>query len=128
MKSKKIKGQKRRFGIAGIVNVLITNAVLQALLASNVANIALATLVSQATNTILGYSIYGQFVFSAKGLKRRKSMVRYLILMIGMWLLNTAGIGLGSAMSFSKNAAAIFMVPCLAVLSFIAQKSWVFRK
>ena len=128
MEPKKAKGQKRRFGIAGIINVLITNAVLQALLASNAMSIALATLFSQATNTILGYAIYGKLVFGAKGLRQIKPVIRYLLLMIGMWLLNTAGIQLGSAISLSKNTAAIFMVPCLAVLSFATQKSWVFRK
>ena len=128
MEPKKTKGQKRRFGIAGIINVFVTNAVLQALLASNAMSIAVATLFSQATNTILGYAIYGKLVFGAKGLRQRKPVTKYLFLMIGMWLLNTAGIELGSAMSVSKNTAAIFMAPCLAVLSFAAQKSWVFRR
>ena len=128
MESNKPKGQKRRFGIAGIINVLITNAALQALLASNLANVAVATLISQSINTILGYAIYGKLVFGAKGLRQKKPVIRYSLLMIGMWLLNTTGIELGSVMSLSKNAAAIFMIPFLAVLSYLGQKHWVFRK
>ena len=128
MESNKRRGQKRRFGVAGIINVLITNAALQSLLASNLASIAVATLISQSINTILGYAIYGKLVFGAKGLRERVPIIRYGLLMIAMWLLNATGIELGAAVSLSKNAAAIVMVPCLAVLSYIAQKYWVFRK
>ena len=128
MVKNKPKGQKRRFGIAGIINVLITNAALQALLASNFTSIAVATLISQSINTILGYAIYGKLVFGAKGLRQRKPVIRYGLLMIAMWLLNATGIELGSALSLSKNIAAISMIPCLAVLSYQLQKHWVFRK
>ena len=128
MESNKPRGQKRRFGVAGIINVILTNAALQALLASNLANVAVATLISQSINTILGYIIYGKLVFGAKGLRQREPVIRYGLLMIAMWLLNTIGIELGSVLSLSKNAAAIVMVPCLAVLSYSAQKYWVFRK
>lgn len=128
MESNKPKGQKRRFGVAGIINVLITNAALQALLASNLASVAVATLISQSINTILGYAIYGKLVFGAKGLRGKEPVIRYGVLMIAMWLLNAVGIELGTALSLSKNSAAILMVPYLAVLSYIAQKYWVFRK
>ena len=128
MESNKPKGQKRRFGVAGIINVILTNAALQALLASNLANVAVATLISQSINTILGYIIYGKLVFGAKGLRQRDPVIRYGLLMIAMWLLNTIGIELGSVLSLSKNAAAIVMIPFLAVLSYLGQKHWVFRK
>ena len=128
MESNKPKGQKRRFGVAGIMNALITNAALQALLASNLASVAVATLISQSINTILGYAIYGKLVFGAKGLKGKEPVIRYGVLMISMWLLNAAGIELGTALSLSKNSAAILMVPYLAVLSYIVQKHWVFQK
>tara|TARA_B100001059_G_C17807449_1_gene570074 strand:- start:1626 stop:2012 length:387 start_codon:yes stop_codon:yes gene_type:complete len=128
VESNKPKGQKRRFGVAGIINVLITNAALQTLLASNLASVAVATLISQSINTILGYAIYGKLVFGAKGLRGKEPVIRYGVLMITMWLLNAAGIELGTTLSLSKNSAAILMVPCLAVLSYISQKYWVFRK
>jgi len=128
VESNKPKGQKRRFGVAGIINVIITNAALQTLLASNLASVAVATLISQSINTILGYAIYGKLVFGAKGLRGKEPVIRYGVLMITMWLLNAAGIELGTTLSLSKNSAAILMVPCLAVLSYISQKYWVFRK
>ena len=127
MKSKKRSGQKRRFSLAGITNVILTNAVLQALLASNVVNIAVATLTSQAVNTIFGYTIYGKLVFKAQGLRQKKPVIRYTLLMTAMWILNTGGIELGATANISKNIAALAMVPILAVLSYIAQKNWVFR-
>ena len=128
MDSRKPKGQKRRFGIAGIINVLITNTALQILLASNIVSIAIATLISQSINTALGYAIYGKLVFRTKGLRQREPVTRYVLIMAGMWLLNAAGIQLGSTFDLDKNVAAILMVPFLAVLSYYLQKSWVFQK
>ncbi|WP_063398820.1 GtrA family protein [Prochlorococcus sp. MIT 1303] len=121
------RGRKRRFGITGAANVILTNAVLQALLASNVVNIAVATLTSQAVNTIFGYTIYGKLVFRAQGLRQKKPVIRYTLLMTAMWILNTGGIELGATANISKNIAALAMVPVLAMLSYVAQKNWVFR-
>ena len=121
------RGQKRRFGAAGLLNVLITNAVLQILLASNLVAVAMATLISQAINTALGYAIYGKLVFKAKGLRHHRPLLRYLLLMMIMWLLNAAGIQAGESFGVQKNLAAAALIPCLAVVSFAAQKYWVFK-
>ncbi len=121
------RGQKRRFGVAGILNVLMTNCVLQALLASSTVSVAAATLISQATNTCFGYAIYGKMVFQANGLRHHRPLLRYLVLMTVMWLLNAAGIEVGEMLGINRNLAAAALVPCLAVVSFGAQKYWVFR-
>ena len=121
------RGQKRRFGAAGVANVLITNLVLQALLASSVVGVTTATLISQLINTCLGYAIYGKMVFKAEGLRHHRPLLSYLLLMTAMWLLNAAGIAGGEAWGINKNLAAAGLIPCLAVLSFFAQKYWVFR-
>ena len=47
-------GQIRRFGAAGILNVLLTNVVLQCLLATSVVTVTIATLISQIINACLG--------------------------------------------------------------------------
>ena len=125
--SKHQRGQKRRFGAAGIVNVLLTNLVLQVLLASSIVSVAAATLVSQLINTCLGYAIYGKMVFKAQGLRHHRPLLRYLALMTAMWMLNTVGIEFGDTVGLNKNLAAAGLIPCLAVLSFNAQKYWVFR-
>ncbi|CAK22620.1 Hypothetical protein with transmembrane domains [Synechococcus sp. WH 7803] len=107
--------------------MLITNAVLQILLASNLVAVTMATLISQAINTGLGYAIYGKLVFKAKGLRHHRPLLRYLLLMTVMWLLNAAGIEAGAGVGIQKNLAAAALIPCLAVISFGAQKYWVFK-
>ena len=121
------RGQKRRFGAAGIINVLLTNLVLQFLLASNTTTVTAATLISQVINTCLGYAIYGKMVFRARGLRNHQPLLRYLVLMTAMWLLNTMGIEAGKAISINQNIAAAALIPCLAVVSFLGQKYWVFK-
>ena len=96
-------GQKRRFRVAGIVNVLLTNLALQLLLVISMVEISLATLVSQLINSFLGYAIYGKMVFRAQGLKHHRPLLRYLTLMIAMWLLNTAAIRAGETIGFHKK-------------------------
>jgi putative flippase GtrA len=125
---KRIKGRKRRFGIAGILNVIITNLVLQALLTSNTISILLATLISQGVNTSLGYLIYGKIVFEAKGLRDYRPVLRYICLMTGIWLLNTSIIEAGTKAGLSRNVTAAAIIPALAAVSFIAQNKWVFKQ
>ena len=47
--------------------------------------------------------------------------------MTAMWLLNTMGIEAGKAISINQNIAAAALIPCLAVVSFLGQKYWVFK-
>ena len=101
--------------------------VLQFLLASSVVSVTAATLISQLINTCLGYAIYGKMVFKAEGLRHHRPLLRYLLLMTAMWLLNTAGIEFGETVGLNKNLTAAGLIPCLAVLSFYAQKYLVFR-
>ena len=125
--SNRPSGQKRRFGAAGITNVLLTNFILQVLLASNMVSVTAATLISQLVNTCLGYAIYGKLVFKAEGLRHHGPLLRYLLLMTVMWVLNSAGIAGSEDLGINKNLAAAGLVPCLAVLSFALQKHWVFK-
>jgi putative flippase GtrA len=122
------RGRKRRFGLAGIINVAITNLVLQLLLASNLVSILLATLISQGVNTTLGYLIYGKLVFRAEGLRHHRRALKYLSLMIAIWLLNSGLIEAGESAGISRNLSAAAMVPVLAVISYAAQKNWIFRQ
>ncbi len=121
-------GQKRRFGAAGILNVLLTNVVLQCLLATSVVTVTIATLISQVVNACLGYTIYGKLVFRAKGLRHHQPLLRYLILMTALWLLNAGGIEAGKALGMNRNLAAAALIPCLAIVSFTIQKYMIFRQ
>ena len=122
------RGRKRRFGIAGILNVVVTNLVLQTLLASSTISIFLATLLSQGLNTSLGYLIYGKIVFQAEGMRSKRPILRYLCLMAVIWLLNTSMIEAGTKAGLNRNITAAAMIPALAIVSYTAQKSWVFKK
>jgi putative flippase GtrA len=126
--TQKHPGRKRRFGVAGLINVAITNIVLQALLASTTVSIVAATLTSQAVNTLLGYLIYGKVVFQAKGLRNHRPALKYLGLMTLIWLLNSAMIEAGTNLGVPRNITAAGMIPVLAVVSYTGQKNWVFKK
>ena len=119
--------RKRRFGAAGLLNVAITNLVLQALLASSAVSVIMATLASQALNTVLGYAIYGKIVFRAKGLRSHRPALKYLALMGAIWLINSITIEFIAHYGVNRNVAAAATIPLLAMVSYAGQKSWVFK-
>ena len=57
-------GRKRRFGMAGLINLVVSNSFLQALLAANTP-VAISTLATQIFNGLLGYVTYGKYAFRA---------------------------------------------------------------
>ena len=71
------KGRKRLFLFYGIANFLITNLVLHLLLL--VIPIYLATIVSQITNLIIGFYLYGKKVFKMD-LLTYKELSKYILL------------------------------------------------
>lgn len=121
-------GQKRRFGAAGVLNVLFTNLILQGLLSIDIVGVAVATLISQAINTSIGYAIYGKMVFRIRRLRHHNPLLRYLLLMGCLWLLNLAGIKLGTYIGINRNLVAALLIPCLAMVSFATQKHFVFKQ
>ena len=120
--------EKRKFLIAGIINVLITNLFLQLFLISNLINISLATLFSQLINMTFGYIIYSKFIFKINIIKNSKFILKYATLMTSLWILNTFGIKLGILFGFSGNLSAFIIIPILAIISYLIQKFWVFKK
>lgn len=120
------RGEKRRFGVAGITNVILTNLALQALLLSNLVGVTTATLISQVINSVLGYAIYGKMVFKQHEFKHYQPL-RYLSLMTTLWLINATGIEGCEALNINRNLAAAALIPFLAVISYCGQKYWVFR-
>jgi putative flippase GtrA len=116
-------GRKRRFLGYGALNVLLTNLFLQALLLA--APIGLATMLSQAFNVVLGFFVYGKHVFKVDRLRKRAA-VRYGLLAVLLWWSNWVGISLSVQYGLSRNLAALFLIPILAALSYVAQKFLVF--
>ncbi len=116
-------GRKRRFLVFGIVNVLITNLVLQ--LALILMPTSLATLLSQSVNVSLGFVLYGRYVFRVQGFRKR-SALRYLLLALALWWSNWVGISLISGLGVSRNLAGIAMISPLAIISYLIQKQRIF--
>jgi len=116
---KNTKGQKRKFLIAGNLNILITNTFLQIFLFSGILSLSASTLFSQIINMILGYIIYSKKIFNVKEIFRLNFFLKYLILMIILWQCNFYGIKFLIILGISKFIAAIIFIPLLALTSFI---------
>ena len=121
-------GFKRRFFIAGLLNIFLTNLLLQVLLFSGFISLGGCTLISQLFNGMVGYIIYGKFVFAAQTLRTLSRPVRYLALMTSLWLFNWTGIYLLQGLNVSKNAGGLLMIIPLAAYSYSLQRRWVFKK
>ncbi len=122
------KGQKRLFLFLGIINMIITNLFLQVFLRLNFIPTSIATLASQLINMFLGYIIYSKFVFKRNDLLIKKVLFKYLLLMIILWLTNFNFIYILGFFGFTRNISALILIPFLALISFIIQKYFVFKK
>ena len=120
-------GFKRRFVLAGAANIFLTNLLLQLLLFSNFFSLGACTFASQLFNGLIGYMIYGKFVFAAQGMRTLSLPGRYLALMMSLWWLNWIGIGLLQLIHISKNVGGILMIVPLAAYSYVLQRKWVFK-
>jgi len=117
--------EKYRFLFYGLINFLITNLILQLMLL--IFQTYIATLISQITNLIIGFNLYGKRVFKVKSYTPR-SGTYYLILASVVWLINWSSINYISNFGYSKNFAAILMIPILVLISFYGQKKFVFNQ
>ena len=98
----KIK-KKTLFFLFGLVNVFLTNLIIQILL------IFLATLyatfIGQLFNFLFGFYFYGKNVFHVKSLDKYH-FKKYFLLNIFLWNLNWITISYFSSFGFSKNIVA----------------------
>lgn len=117
-------GRKRRFLFYGLLNVALTNVLLQVLL--RLLPIGLATLLSQLLNVGLGYVLYGKKVFRVRRF-HAASAGAYGLMALGLWLINWAGIHQLSQWGMGRGVAALLLIPVLALISYGAQKNLVFR-
>ena len=119
--------EKRKFLLAGILNVFLTNLSLQIFLFLNLFNISISTFLSQLINMTFGYVIYSKFIFKVKNFENKNFIKKYILLMAFLWISNFLGIKIGGLFGINTNQSALLMIPCLAVLSFLIQKLWVFK-
>ena len=115
-----------KFFIFGCLNFFITNIILQWLLIINTAYFA--TFVSQIVNFLIGYFLYSKFVFLVR-VREKSFFFRYLFLAFLSCNINFISINfLSIQFSFSKNLAALIMIPLMTIFSFVVQKYYVFAK
>ena len=119
-----LKNIKYRFIFFGFINILLTNIILQILLICTTS--IKATFVSQMANFFLGYYLYGKKVFKVRKLKI-KIFLKYLILVLLLWNMNWMLIDYFYSFGISKNIASLVIVPFLALISYVSQKSVVFK-
>ena len=119
------KGRKRLFLFYGLINFLITNSILHLLLL--LSPIVLATIVSQFTNLVIGFYLYGKKVFKMNNLTY-KELIKYILLASLNWILNYVSIRFLYEIGINKNLAAIFTVPFLVLISYFFQKKYIFIK
>ena len=117
--------RKLRFLLIGIANVFITNFFLQLFLLYFPTSIS--TLVSQHINIFLGLNLYGKYVFKVKKLRRRNT-IRYFFVSYLLWIANWLSIDwIYTSFGFSKNLSALFVLPLLALISYLLQKLFIFK-
>ena len=86
-----------------------------------------STFISQIFNLNFGFYLYGLKVFKVKFLGK-KIYLKYLFFHFFIWILNWFLINFIYSYNISKNLAALFVVPFLALISFVYQKNIVFIK
>ena len=121
----KIYFQVKRFFSLGFLNFLITNLILQ--IGLIILPVWIATLISQLTNLLLGFFLYGRFVFK-ENILNYVFAFKYLLISILSWIINMNCINLlVSLFGMSGSLAAILTIPLLTIYSFAAQKFFVFK-
>jgi len=120
------KREKFRFLIYGTINTLATNIILQFFLL--ISSVPIATFISQVSNLLIGFFLYGKRVFKIKVLSKNK-LLSYIILAIFSWQINAFLIlFLSSKIELSNNLSAILILPILAVWSYLMQKIFIFNE
>ena len=123
---RRYKDQKKKlFVVLGCIYLFLTNIILQVLLL--IVPTIYATFVSQIFNFLIGFYLYGKKVFKVKYLNK-KHFIKYFLLSIIVWNINWLTINYVSMFIYSKNIIALLLVPPLALVSYISQKYFVFRK
>ena len=125
-RKKKLQVSKRKlFIIFGLINLILTNIILQGLLF--LVPIIYATFVSQIFNFLFGFYLYGKKVFKVKYLNKTQ-FIKYFLLIIIVWNTNWLTIYYVSIFGYSKNIIALYLIPPLAFISYLSQKYIVFKK
>ena len=117
--------EKTLFFLFGVLNVFLTNLIIQVLLIF--LKTLYATFIGQLFNFLFGFYFYGKNVFSVKSLNKFH-LKKYFLLNIFLWNLNWITISYLSSFGFSKNIIAFFIIAPIALFSYIIQKYIVYKR
>tara|TARA_Y100000589_G_scaffold208783_1_gene196913 strand:- start:293 stop:679 length:387 start_codon:yes stop_codon:yes gene_type:complete len=117
--------KKKLFIFYGLINTIFTNLLLQILLIF--LSTVFSTFISQIFNLNFGYYLYTKKVFKVRVIKK-KQYLKYLIMHFLIWNINWFCIDIINKIGFSKNLAALLMLPFLAVISYLCQNYIIFKK
>lgn len=115
--------KKYLFLIYGLINVFLTNLIIQTLLF--IVHPVFSTFLGQTFNFLFGFFFYGKNVFQVKYF-RKSHILKYLSLNIIIWNINWITISSISLLGFSKNIIALIIIVPLALISYTFQKYFVF--
>ena len=118
---------KVKFLILASLNLLISNLILQILLLMKLLPVIFSTLIFILFNTVLGFILFGKYLFNKKDIFKKTYIIKYLLLLLFSWLTLSFGIFLGSRFYISANLTSIFLIPPIALNSYLIQKNWVFK-
>ena len=114
-----------RFIFYGLLNLFLTNLVIQILLFF--IDSIFATLIGQIINFYLGFNLYCYRVFKIKNFKINY-LIKYIFLHFFLWNLNWFLIEFFYNYNFSKNIVSLLLIPFLGFISYFSQKNIVFVK
>ena len=124
LRKKNYQRKEFLFIFYGVINVLLTNILLQFLLL--LISTIYAALISQIFNFLFGLYFYGKKVFKVLSLTNRH-LLKYFLLNIFVWNLNWILIEEISTFGISKNLVSLIIILPLACFSYVIQKYFVFR-
>ena len=116
---------KFRFFFIGLVNVILSNILLQFIIF--IFPLWLSTFFSQIFNIIFGYFTFSRFVFKFINFKII-TFLKYLIFVIISWNLNALLIVFFMySFNFNIRLSTILPIPILAIFSYVLQKQIIFK-
>lgn len=124
LRKKNYQRKEFLFIFYGLINVLLTNILLQCLLL--LISTIYAALLGQIFNFLFGLYFYGKKVFKVFSLTN-KHFLKYFLLNIMVWNLNWILIEEISTFGISKNLVSLIIIMPLAFFSYVIQKYFVFR-
>ena len=117
--------KKQLFIFYGLINTIFTNLLLQILLIF--LSTVFSTFISQIFNLNFGYYLYTKKVFKVKIIKRNQ-FINYSIMNFLIWNINWFFIDIINKIGFSKNLAALLIIPLLALVSYLCQNYIIFKR